>query len=138
VQTCALPILSSWPFTRSTLPPTLEMTGRTSRSTPLTNEERRPTVSPSRMNRYASESPTARRKTASASRHRSPQLKAATSNANPILFVPGGRHQSAADAGVALVENGGLPGGDAVSGTIELAREAVDTPRHARRNPARA
>jgi len=71
--------LSSWLLTLSTLPPTLLMTGRISRSTPEINEERRPTVPPRRTSRYDDVSPTASRNTARASRQRSPHVNAATS-----------------------------------------------------------
>src|SRR3954453_282990 len=68
--------LSSCPFTRSTLPPTLLITGSTSRSAPVMNAERRATVPPRRISRYAIDKPMARRKTASASLHRSAQVNA--------------------------------------------------------------
>src|SRR5205823_14915316 len=71
----ALPIS----LTRSTLPPTLLITGRSSRSAPEINAERRPAVPPSRTSRYAVERPTATRNTASASRQRSPHVNAARS-----------------------------------------------------------
>jgi hypothetical protein len=71
--------LSSCPLTRSTLSPTFVITGTTDSSVPLINDERRPAVPPRRTSRYAREIPTARRKTASASRQRSPQVNAATS-----------------------------------------------------------
>src|SRR5258705_7776035 len=90
--------LSSCPLTRSTLPPTLLMTGRISRSAPRINAERRPTVPPRRTRRYAKDRPTARRKTASASRQRSPHVNAATSILLSILLAAAGGDETAADA----------------------------------------
>src|SRR5207302_1578153 len=84
------------------------------------NAERRPTVPPRRTSRYASERPTANRKTASASRQRSPQLNAATSIPLPILVVPAARDEPAPDDGVAFIENSGLAMRDAVEGPVEL------------------
>src|SRR3954453_9539706 len=74
-----LSTLSSCPFTLSTLPPTLSITGRADSPAPLMNVETSEAVPARRTNRNASETPTANRNTASASRHRSPQLNAATS-----------------------------------------------------------
>ena len=68
--------LSSWPFTRSTVPPTLLITGRSSLSAPLMNAETRPSVPPSWRNAYASARPTTTRKTLRAAYATSLQAKA--------------------------------------------------------------
>src|SRR5439155_24024905 len=62
-----LSTLSSCPFTLSTLPPTLSITGRADSPAPRMNVETSVAVPARRTNRYASEIPTASRKTASAS-----------------------------------------------------------------------
>src|SRR3990170_4711247 len=58
--------LSSWSFTRSTVPPAFTITGRRSRSEPLMNEESRANVPPRRRSMYASASPPATKNTPSA------------------------------------------------------------------------
>src|SRR5829696_128483 len=68
--------LSSCPFTRSTEPPSLLITGRISSCVPLMNAERRARVPPRRTKAYAIARPVASRKTLSARYARSPELNA--------------------------------------------------------------
>src|SRR5581483_1788171 len=116
--------LSSCPFTRSTLPPTLPITGRRESSAPRMNAVSRATVPARRMMRYADERPSARRNTARASRQRSPQVNAATSILRAILVPARRGDRAAADDGISVVENRCLAGRDAVGRLLELQPEA--------------
>src|SRR5581483_7631860 len=131
----AVSSLSSCALTRSTEPPTLLMTGSTSRSAPRINDESRSNVTANRRKAQPRPTPAATRNTDSATRVRSPKEKATITGAT---LLHGARDQPGTHHDVAVVEDRGLAARDAVRRLVEPQPEAGRRPFDGRADGRRA
>ena len=125
-------ILSSWSFTRSTVPPDFTITGSRSRSVPLMRDDSRAKVPPSRIEhvgergaRYEEEHCERVVEDVAGGRGEDVHGSDPRCSASPRRRSGGARDDASADDGVPVVQGRHLPLRDAVRRLLELEHEAA-------------